>query len=42
MKPFESQQGQAPLWDYAMAVSPKANPMNKETVKGSQFENSAA
>ncbi len=38
MKPFESQQGQAPLWDYAMSVAPKANPMNKETVKGSQFE----
>ncbi|MHC1761952.1 MAG: pyruvate:ferredoxin (flavodoxin) oxidoreductase [Negativicutes bacterium] len=38
MKPFESQLGQAPLWDYAMSLSPKANPMNKETVKGSQFE----
>ena len=38
MKPFESQQVQAPLWDYAMSLSPKANPMNKETVKGSQFE----
>jgi len=38
MKPFESQQVQAPLWDYAMSLTPKANPMNKETVKGSQFE----
>ena len=38
MKPFESQLGQAPLWDYAMSLSPKANPMSKETVKGSQFE----
>jgi pyruvate-ferredoxin/flavodoxin oxidoreductase len=38
MKPFESQQVQAPLWDYAMSLAPKANPMNKETVKGSQFE----
>ncbi len=38
MKPFESQQNQAPLWDYAMSLSPKTNPMNKETVKGSQFE----
>jgi pyruvate-ferredoxin/flavodoxin oxidoreductase len=38
MKPFESQQGQAPLWDYAMSLAPKANPLNKETVKGSQFE----
>ena len=38
MKPFESQLGQAPLWDFAMSLAPKANPMNKETVKGSQFE----
>ncbi len=38
MKPFESQLGQALLWDYAMSLAPKANPMNKETVKGSQFE----
>lgn len=38
MKPFESQQNQAPLWDYAMSLSPKANPLNKESVKGSQFE----
>ena len=38
MKPFESQQVQAPLWDYAMSLSPKTNPMSKETVKGSQFE----
>ena len=38
MKPFESQLGQAPLWDYAMSLSTKANPMSKETVKGSQFE----
>lgn len=39
MKPLESQLGQAPLWDYAVeAVAPKANPANKLTVKGSQFE----
>ena len=38
MKPLESQLGQAELWDYAMELSPKANPMNKSTVKGSQFE----
>jgi len=38
MKPLESQLNQTDLWDYAMTVSPKANPMNKETVKGSQFE----
>lgn len=38
MKPLGTQLEKAPLWDYAMKVSPKANPMNKETVKGSQFE----
>ncbi|MDR3588090.1 MAG: pyruvate:ferredoxin (flavodoxin) oxidoreductase [Negativicutes bacterium] len=38
MKPQESQLDQAVLWDYAVQVTPKANPMNKETVKGSQFE----
>ena len=38
MQPFASQLEQAPLWDYAMTLSPKPNPMNKETVKGSQFE----
>ena len=38
MQPLSSQMDQAPLWDYAMSVSPKTNPMNKETVKGSQFE----
>ena len=38
MKPQETQHYQIPLWDYARAVSPKSNPMNKLTVKGSQFE----
>jgi len=38
MQPFASQLGQSPLWDYAMTLSPKPNPMSKETVKGSQFE----
>ena len=38
MKPQESQHDQISLWDYAMTVSAKANPMNKLTVKGSQFE----
>ncbi|MBP2650503.1 MAG: nifJ 2 [Firmicutes bacterium] len=38
MKPIATQMEQAPLWDYAMKLAPKANPMNKETVKGSQFE----
>ncbi|SMC89926.1 pyruvate:ferredoxin (flavodoxin) oxidoreductase [Sporomusa malonica] len=38
MKPLETQLDQQFLWDYAMTVSPKANPMNPFTVKGSQFE----
>lgn len=38
MKPLESQLEQAPLWDYAMQIKTKKNPMNPFTVKGSQFE----
>jgi pyruvate-ferredoxin/flavodoxin oxidoreductase len=38
MKPLETQLEQSPLWDYAMQVAPKANPVNPQTVKGSQFE----
>jgi len=38
MKPLETQLEQAPLWNYAMQVAPKANPANPLTVKGSQFE----
>ncbi|MHC1721109.1 MAG: pyruvate:ferredoxin (flavodoxin) oxidoreductase [Clostridiaceae bacterium] len=39
MKPLETQLDEAANWDYAMEViEPKANPMNKNTVKGSQFE----
>ncbi len=39
MKPLESQLPKAPVWDYAVQkVAPKANPMNKNTVKGVQFE----
>jgi len=38
MKPLATQMDQAPLWDHLEAISPKANPMNKKTVKGSQFE----
>ncbi|MDF2883227.1 MAG: nifJ2 [Clostridiaceae bacterium] len=38
MKPLDSQLQQTETWEYAMKVSPKANPMNKNTVKGSQFE----
>ncbi|MBC8016083.1 MAG: pyruvate:ferredoxin (flavodoxin) oxidoreductase, partial [Sporomusaceae bacterium] len=38
MLPLETQMNQAPLWDHVANISPKANPMNKNTVKGSQFE----
>ncbi|MBI6872752.1 pyruvate:ferredoxin (flavodoxin) oxidoreductase [Clostridium aciditolerans] len=38
MKPLDTQLEKAPTWDYVMAVSPKANPMSKFNVKGSQFE----
>ncbi len=38
MKPLDTQMPQQDLWDYAMSLSQKPNPMNKETVKGSQFE----
>jgi pyruvate-ferredoxin/flavodoxin oxidoreductase len=38
MKPVETQMDQIENWDYAMTVSPKENPINPETLKGSQFE----
>ncbi|MDR5586560.1 MULTISPECIES: pyruvate:ferredoxin (flavodoxin) oxidoreductase [Clostridium] len=39
MKPQESQHNQIEVWDYLVdEVSAKKNPMNKNTVKGSQFE----
>jgi len=38
MQPLESQLDQAPLWNYSMTLSPKNNPTNPFTVKGSQFE----
>ncbi len=39
MKPLESQLAKTGNWDYAMKkVAPKPNPMNKNTVKGVQFE----
>ena len=38
MEPIDTQMEETNNWDYAMKVSPKANPMKKETVKGSQFE----
>lgn len=39
MKPQHTQEDQAEAWDYCVEeVSVKKNPMNKNTVKGSQFE----
>lgn len=38
MKPLESQLEETANWDYAVNLSVKENPMNPETLKGSQFE----
>ncbi|MGL5417199.1 MAG: pyruvate:ferredoxin (flavodoxin) oxidoreductase [Clostridium sp.] len=39
MKPAHTQEAEIANWDYAVEkVSPKANPMKKTTLKGSQFE----
>ncbi|HWR40368.1 MAG TPA: pyruvate:ferredoxin (flavodoxin) oxidoreductase [Patescibacteria group bacterium] len=38
MKPLATQMDQDALWEYAISLSPKKNPMNPFTVKGSQFE----
>ncbi len=38
MQPLDSQMHKTANWDYAMEVAPKANPMNKNTIKGIQFE----
>ncbi|WP_427112080.1 pyruvate:ferredoxin (flavodoxin) oxidoreductase [Megasphaera sueciensis] len=38
MKPFDEEQHKAALWDYAVNISGKENPMSKFTVIGSQFE----
>ncbi len=39
MKPLATQEAEIDNWDYAVdKVAPKANPANKGTVKGSQFE----
>lgn len=38
MESLNTQLEQACLWEYAIRVAPKPNPMNKYTVKGSQFE----
>ena len=39
MKPIATQEVEIENWDYAVQkVAPKVNPLNKGTVKGSQFE----
>ena len=39
MKPLESQLNKTEAWEYSQKeVAPKANPMNKKTMKGIQFE----
>ncbi|KLU59427.1 pyruvate-flavodoxin oxidoreductase [Peptococcaceae bacterium CEB3] len=38
MKPLETQLEQAGLWEYALALASKNNPVSPLTVKGSQFE----
>ncbi|MEH0834167.1 pyruvate:ferredoxin (flavodoxin) oxidoreductase [Pectobacterium cacticida] len=38
MQSLESQEHEIDLWDHALTLTPKANPQNKFTVKGSQFE----
>ncbi|WP_058484898.1 pyruvate:ferredoxin (flavodoxin) oxidoreductase [Defluviitalea phaphyphila] len=38
MKPIETQTKEIENWEYAMTLSKKENPLNVNTVKGSQFE----
>lgn len=38
MKPIETQTDKIEHWEYAMQLTEKENPMNPETLKGSQFE----
>ncbi len=38
MQPLHTQMAEAENWEYAMSVSPKENPLDKYSVKGSQFE----
>ena len=38
MKPLATQEHEAANWEYAMSLSAKPNPMGKDSVKGSQFE----
>ncbi len=38
MVPLHTQYDEAANWDYSMTLSKKENPLSKDTVKGSQFE----
>lgn len=38
MVPYDSEEYKAKVWDYVVDLPEKKNPLNKETVKGSQFE----
>ena len=38
MKPFDEEEYRADLWDYVINLPIKPNPMDKNTVIGSQFE----
>ena len=38
MKPLESQMPEQDNWDYCLSLSEKANPLDKFTVRGSQFQ----
>ena len=38
MESITSQMDKVAIWDYVMTITPKENPANKFTVKGSQFE----
>ena len=38
MRPLESQMEQQPSWDYLVSLPEKENPMNKYTVRGSQYQ----
>ena len=38
MKPIETQMHETANWEYALSLSNKLNPMNKNTLKGSQFQ----
>ena len=38
MEPLDTQSEQKQNWEYAKNLSPKANPLSKTTVKGSQFQ----